>query len=610
MLSTHRTSDGEPGSNQGVYRIGDFLKAKGVVDAETVERAIAIQRDEAERPRSRGTQRRRLGDILIEDLGVDRHTVHKALSELYGFHEVHLEPKRMEKERLDGIRVLLDQLPDEVRVHVVNKRVIPFVEDSEVGGLSILAADPTDPVIETLASRLGYRKYEVAYVRMEVLDELIDRIAPPKNEFLEIIEEVSQAAEIIEEEEVGIDEEALDAEINQSLLGSLVEGALVEAVRRGTSDIHIIPKEGNRTEFHFREDGKLYLWYTQENTKPEAISAVVKDRSINVDRFERERAQDGFIQRKIDGHLIRFRVSVMPIVGQEFERKLESIVIRILDDRKVITDLGQLGLRGKAKEAFIQSIQKPQGIVILTGPTGSGKSTTLVAALHYVMDPSVNVLTVEDPVEYMIYGARQIKINRDKLSFEQAVRAILRHDPDIVMVGEIRDLETAQIAIKLANTGHLTFSTLHTNDAPSAVSRLYKMGVEPFLIANAINIVVAQRLVPTLCPRCKRPIEHVNPSVPLSLGFTEEEIETTTFYEAVGCEACRMGYKGRTGIHEALLFSKAIRRLILEAGEMVDEEAVREQAMAEGMLTLRASGRERIKQGITTFEAVAAATTE
>ena len=275
-----------------------------------------------------------------------------------------------------------------------------------------------------------------------------------------------------------------------------------------------------------------------------------------------------------------------------------------------ITDLDKLGLQGKAKEDFLKAIHSPQGIVILTGPTGSGKTYTLNAGVHQVISPEVNVLTVEDPVELMIEGARQIKISSEKLTFEQAVRAILRHDPDIVMVGEMRDLETAQTAIKLANTGHLTFSTLHTNDAPSAVSRLYKMGVEPFLIANAINIVVAQRLIRKLCAKCKRPIEDLDPSIPLSLGFTEEEIKNTTFYEAAGCDGCRNGYKGRVAIHEALLFTKEIRRLILASGDTVDEEAIREQAIQDGMLTLRAAGRVRIKQGLTSFEEVAAITSE
>jgi type IV pilus assembly protein PilB len=248
-------------------------------------------------------------------------------------------------------------------------------------------------------------------------------------------------------------------------------------------------------------------------------------------------------------------------------------------------------------------------MVILTGPTGSGKSTTLVAALFQVISPQVNVLTVEDPVEYMIQGARQIKIGH-ALGFEGAIRAILRHDPDIVMVGEMRDKQTADIAIKLANTGHLTFSTLHTNDAPSAVSRLFKMGVEPFLIAYAINIVVAQRLIRTLCNDCKAVDTDLDPEVPRSLGFSDEEIENTAFYKPVGCDNCAQGFKGRAAIHEALYFTKEIRRIILESGEEVDEDAVRTEAIKNGMLTLRASGRGRIKEGITTCEEIGFATAE
>ena len=217
-------------------------------------------------------------------------------------------------------------------------------------------------------------------------------------------------------------------------------------------------------------------------------------------------------------------------------------------------------MQGPARQFFNQAIAKPQGIVILTGPTGSGKSTTLIAALHQVIDPTVNVLTVEDPVEYIIRGARQLRIS-PKMNFDQAIRGILRHDPDIVLVGEMRDKATAEIAVKLANTGHLTFSTLHTNDAPSAVARLYKMGVEPFLIAYAINIIVAQRLVRTFCKQCKRPLEknQIDRDVYLKFGFTEEDLEQCTIYEAAGCDKCNGGYKGRAAIHEALYFTREIR---------------------------------------------------
>ncbi|MFH1008011.1 MAG: ATPase, T2SS/T4P/T4SS family [Candidatus Latescibacterota bacterium] len=595
---------------KGMLRIGQLLLHRGIVDQEKIDQVLQIQNEE----RTAGVQGgpRMFGQILIEDLGVDRHTVHQALSEIYGFKELDLDAKGISEAQVVSIRELLRQLPDQVCENIRKKNILPFPsQGGSKDSLRIIAADPTDPDIGCLAPLLGYRRYEVCYVRQETLEGLIEQVVPPKNEFLEILEEASQAAEIIPDEETGgVDEEALDAEINQSLLVNLVEGCFIEAVRRGVSDIHIVPKAGNRTEFLFREDGKIRLWHAQVGTKPEAILAVFKDRSLGVDRFERERAQDGSIQRRIDGSLLRFRVSILPIVGQEADRKFESIVIRVLDDRKVITDLDKLGLQGKAKVDFLKAIHSPQGIVILTGPTGSGKTYTLNAGLYQVISSEVNVLTVEDPVELMIEGARQIKINSAKLTFEQAVRAILRHDPDIVMVGEMRDLETAQTAIKLANTGHLTFSTLHTNDAPSAVSRLYKMGVEPFLIANAINIVVAQRLIRKLCEKCKRPIHDLDPSIPLRLGFSEEEIKETTFYENVGCEGCRNGYKGRIAIHEALLFTKEIRRLILRSGDMVDEEAIREQAVTSGMLTLRAAGRLRIKQGTTSFEEVAAITSE
>jgi type IV pilus assembly protein PilB len=219
------------------------------------------------------------------------------------------------------------------------------------------------------------------------------------------------------------------------------------------------------------------------------------------------------------------------------------------------------------------------------------------------------VLTIEEPVEYIIKGARQLKIG-PKMTFEDSIRGILRHDPDIVLVGEMRDKITAETAVKLANTGHLVFSTLHTNDAPSAIARLYKMGIEPFLLAYAINIIVAQRLIRTLCKACKRPIEEDDKPDFLKFGFTEEELVTYQFYKPAGCDKCNAGYKGRAAIHEALFFSKAIKNIILNAGEKVDENAVRDQASKDGMWTLRRSGMERMKEGTASLEEVIANTVE
>ncbi len=271
--------------------------------------------------------------------------------------------------------------------------------------------------------------------------------------------------------------------------------------------------------------------------------------------------------------------------------------------------LSELGFDPFAEQAFLRAIKKPYGIVIVTGPTGSGKSTTLVAALKTIMDPALNVLTVEDPVEYFIEGARQVKLS-PKLDFDGALRAILRHDPDIVMVGEIRDKITADIAVKLANTGHLTLSTLHTNDAPSAISRLFKMGVEPFLLAYTIHVVIAQRLMRKLCPRCKAPVIDPDREALMKLGMEPKEIETIKLYRAVGCPNCIRGYKGRTAIHEALSFTKEIRKIILESETTIDEDRIREQAVTRGMKTLRQTALELMKKGITSLEEVASATVE
>lgn len=587
-------------------KIGFTLLKKGIIDYETLEKSLKVKESEGKR------NRRNLGQILVNDFHVDHDAVFREVAELYAFRELKLDNEVLDKSRLEFIRKLVDSLPDGTRSMMVDAKMLPFKYDErQPDKLIIIAADPTDRRIPLIARNFNAKKYEVAYCCLTQVKNLIEQVVPAENEFLRQLETTAETGFEIKEDEAGFDEEVLEAEINKSALVNLVEGSLVEAVRQGVSDIHIVPKEGNRTEFWFRIDGNLQLWHVQENTWPEAVAAVIKDRAKNVDRFEREMAQDGFIQRQIDDHMIRFRVSIMPMVGTEFKHKYESIVIRVLDDRKVITDLTKLGLQGPTMEFFKRAINKPQGIVILTGPTGSGKSTTLVAALHAVIDPTVNVLTVEEPVEYIIKGARQLKIS-PKMNFDMAIRGILRHDPDIVLVGEMRDKATAEIAIKLANTGHLTFSTLHTNDAPSAVSRLYKMGIEPFLIAYAINVIVAQRLIRTLCKYCKRPLlpDEMDREVYLRFGFTEEDLDNNVIYEAVGCEQCNGGYKGRAAIHEALYFTKAIRNMIVKSGADVDEEQIRSQAIKDGMWTLRKSGIERIKSGVTTLEEIAAVTTD
>ncbi len=588
-------------------KIGYLLFKKGIIDAAMLEKALNAKAND------KSKIKRNLAQILVQDFHYDHDTIFREVAILYAFRELDIHLDEIPQEKLNAIKLMINGAGDQLKIEMLEHKVIPFTYDERIKDKLILAAiDPTDRNIPKIAFGLNAKKYEVIYIRKKDYDRIIQLILPPENVYLKMMEEAAPEFQLdqIEKDDTALDEEALDAEINKSALINLVEGALVEGVRRGASDVHFVPKSGNKTDILIRIDGNLQLWHTQESTLPEAIIAVVKDRSKGMDRFERERAQDGFIQREIDGHIIRFRVSVLPMVGTELKNKFESVVIRILDDRKVIKDLEKLGLTGYAKDAFQKAINQPQGMVILTGPTGSGKSTSLVAALYQVIDSTVNVLTVEDPVEYVIEGARQLKIGY-RMNFEQAIRSILRHDPDIVLVGEMRDRETADIAIKLANTGHLTFSTLHTNDAPSAVSRLYKMGIEPFLIAYAINIIVAQRLIRRLCPDCKRKVVNFDEAVMSAAGLNIAEWRNYKIYEAKGCQKCgNTGYRGRMAIHEALYFTKEIRQIIVRSGIEVDEEKIRVQAKKDGTLSLREAGLEKVKLGLSSIEEVLASTSE
>ena len=588
-------------------RFGQLLLKRDIVDKTTLEKALLIQAEVD------GASQRRLEEIIVTDFKVNHHSVYGLLAELYAFRSYEINIEQIDDTQKKHTKEILSKFQDDFKKELIYKKVIPYqIVYGRRNTLIVLSANPTDKIVEKIPLYSDFKKYEVVYCKLSILNDLIEIFAPQQNEFLDLLKEAEDELDSIDEnlKKSGIDEFALDEEINKSLLVNLFEGCLIEAVRKGASDIHIIPHQRSSVDFFFRVDGKLLKWHRQENTSPEAMSAVVKDRASGVDRFERDNAQDGFAQRLIDGHLIRFRISIVPITSSEFERRFESIVIRTIDDRNVITDLRKLGFQKQAEADFLKSIGKSKGIVLVTGPTGSGKSTTLMAALYNVIDPSINVLTVEDPVEYAIRGARQLKIG-NKMSFDQAIRAILRHDPDVVMVGEIRDKVTAETAIKLANTGHLTFSTLHTNDAPSAVSRLYKMGVETFLLAYAVNIIIAQRLVRKLCQKCMVPLPKDKQKAALDLGMPEKDLKSGVIYEAgKGCKHCHDGYKGRVNICEALYFTPEVRKAIVESGDDIDETAIRIIAEKQGMLSLLESGFDRIRNGLTSIEEIAYAVSE
>ncbi len=550
-----------------------------------------------------------LAKILVDEYGMEHDLVYSSLARHYAFGELNLSVSSLESSQIKRVKNVQAKINPEYLATLFEHGIVPFrMVGKNHDILQLIASDPTAAMIHGITLNTPYKHTEVYWSPKSVVQELIERVTQPVSTLLEITEESPQIIET-HPAEMEVDEQAVDDEINKSMLVNLFDSILVDAVRNDASDIHIIPVGKNNVELYLRIDGRLKLWYKQENASPESIAAVIKDRSVGVDRFERDTAQDGYAQRLIDDHLIRFRISILPIVSAEFERRFESIVIRVIDDRKVISDFRKLGFQKQAEEEFFKAINTSKGIVIVTGPTGSGKSTTLMAALNHIINPALNVLTCEDPVEYVIKGARQLKIGH-KMSFEQAVRSILRHDPDVVMVGEIRDKITADIAVKLANTGHLTLSTLHTNDAPSAITRLYKMGVEPFLLAYSINIIIAQRLVRKLCDKCKRPIGEDQYLAAESMGFTQEEIHSGIIYRPVGCKNCQDGYKGRINIAEALYFYPEIRTEIIRSSSEIDEEHIRSIAEKRGMLSMRASGMDRIRAGLTSIAEVLYATAE
>ncbi|NND70686.1 MAG: type II/IV secretion system protein [Rhodothermales bacterium] len=583
-------------------RVVNQLLTKGLIDKNQLYKSW----EEWKRVREDG-YRISLWRVLTLDPDLDRELIYEEAARVYAF-----KPANVSKQdALTFLTRVADSFEDRFLDKMVQNFLIPISQEADprTGERKWIFTthDPTRPEVHKLLRDMRIKRFELTFSPEAFVVGLVTEGLLSKNEYLERLNADPLVYDLgMTYEEPEIDEEKLDAEINRSSLINLFEATLVEAVNRGASDVHIFPNAKSKIEIHFRVDGELVLWHKEERIHPEAMLAVVKDNSMNVDRFERDTAQDGFIQRKVADTVIRFRVSVIPIATHTAGINAESIVIRVLDDRKVLTDISKVGMQKNNLDRFNRAIRQPYGMIILTGPTGSGKSTTLVAALHQVITPKVNVLTIEDPVEYLIKGVRQVKLSHN-LDMGGALRSLLRHDPDIVMVGEMRDKETAELAIKLANTGHVTFSTLHTNDAPSAVSRLYKMGIEPFLIAYAINMVVAQRLMRKLCSKCKVPADprRYNDQLMAYLGFTDEDrnIQLFTAPQNNTCPECSGGgYRGRRAITETLDFSDSVRSIILQAKDMIDEGAIRKQAIEEGMMTLKNVGKLVVLSGESSIE--------
>ena len=378
----------------------------------------------------------------------------------------------------------------------------------------------------------------------------------------------------------------------------LVNLLIYQAVRDGVSDIHIEPFE-KKIRVRYRRDGVLHETISPPKSMQSALASRIKI-MCDLDIAEKRRPQDGKFQIRLDGRNIDFRVSVLPTIHGE------KVVLRILDSGNLALNLDTLGFETKALDDFRNAVHSPYGMILVTGPTGSGKSTTLYSALRETLDIADNVITVEDPVEYQLDGVNQVAVNVKRgLTFAAALRSILRQDPDTIMIGEIRDRETVEIAVKAALTGHLVLSTLHTNDAPGTVTRMLDMGVDPFMVASATVLVSAQRLAKKLCEECREEIE-INPEALLKLGALEEDIaEEYHIYRSKGCARCAGGYRGRFALLETMPITEAIKRVIIDGGSVLD---IKYKALEEGMITLRRCGVLNALRGKTSLEEVAQVT--
>jgi type IV pilus assembly protein PilB len=407
--------------------------------------------------------------------------------------------------------------------------------------------------------------------------------------------------ETLQDEEENINAGALQKGSEEAPVVRLVNMVLIDAIRKGASDIHIEPYE-KHYRIRFRIDGILQEVMRPNIKLKDPVTSRVKILAkLNI--AEKRLPQDGRIKLRVNlggqAKVIDYRVSVLPTLFGE------KIVLRLLDSDKLMLDLTKLGFEPESLQQWDRQIEKPYGMVLVTGPTGSGKTNTLYSSIAKLNQVDVNIMTAEDPVEFNFAGINQVQMKEQiGLNFAAALRSFLRQDPNIILVGEIRDFETAEIAIKASLTGHLVLSTLHTNDAPSTISRLMNMGVEPFLVATSVNIICAQRLVRRICSKCKQPDPHQPPGdALLKVGFTEEEVgRGITIMKGAGCEVCgKKGYKGRVGLYEVLEMSETMKDMILTGASAIE---LREQAVKEGMITLRRSGCRKVLDGVTTIEEI------
>jgi type IV pilus assembly protein PilB len=469
--------------------------------------------------------------------------------------------------------------------------------------LTLAMTDPTNIfAMDEITFMTGYR-VEPVVASEEAIRERIDRNFGSSRELelkkvMEDLTTVDEAALELMEEEEELDVAKLAEESQEAPVVRLVNIMLTDAIKRGASDIHVEPYEKS-FRVRYRIDGLL----REVMNPPQRLQAAITSRLkvlAKLDIAEKRLPQDGRIKlkAKIEGRMreLDFRVSVLPTLHGE------KVVLRLLDKENLRLDMTKLGFEKSSLKKFEDNILKPYGMILVTGPTGSGKTNTLYSALQRVNVPETNIITAEDPVEFQLPGVNQVQMkDAIGLNFAAALRSFLRQDPNIILVGEIRDFETAEIAIKAALTGHLVLSTLHTNDAPATISRLMNMGIEPFLVATSVNVIAAQRLIRRVCQSCKEEVETPIQAL-LSVGFPESEAHSLKLVKGRGCEKCtNSGYKGRLGLFEVMDITEDMRELILSGATAVE---LRRKAIEEGMITLRQSGLQKIREGLTTIDEV------
>ncbi len=582
-------------SGAGKFKIGELLQKAGYITANQFEQAKKIHRKTGER----------LGRILLENGTLERDTIAKFLSRMHNYTLVSLEDEVPSPD-------VLELLPYEKA-----KQFLAFPLRRAGNTLQVTMAEPTDHIeVEELQDLVNmdldvcvstakdiidaYKKYYKideeeyqSFFASQPEDDLGTEEITQIEDFGALVSDAAEDFEIEtgEEDESSFDQfSASDAPIIK-----LVNGILVKAVQEGVSDIHIEPFE-KTMQVRYRKDGALFKSMNLPLTIKNALIARVKILAdLNI--TERRVPQDGRIKMRMGrNRAVDFRVSTLPLLHGE------GIVLRILDKSSLNVDLTKLGFEQKTFDALKRCLNRPQGLLLVTGPTGSGKTVTLYSALNSLNSEDIKILTAEDPVEFNFKGINQVNVNTEVgMTFAAALKAFLRQDPDIIMVGEIRDIDTAEIAMKAAMTGHLVFSTLHTNDSPATVGRMVDIGIPPYLLASSLTMVLSQRLGRRLCLKCREPATYSKKEL-IAAGFKEEEIDDLQLFKAKGCSECNgLGYKGRVGFFELMEVTDEVAKAIQAE---VSEEQLRKVAVQEGMYTLRQAALQKAREGITSLEEV------